>query len=126
MAKVFSNQPITKHTIKAFIHESLRIMETNALIRRMYERDEFVEALRAVSPERLAQHIQDDEDWLCQFITEWQEQGLVIGADPQAIAGAIRLIVASSLLKGSIGGHSYPKAIDLLIELVASGLATEG
>ncbi|HZD60765.1 MAG TPA: TetR/AcrR family transcriptional regulator [Anaerolineae bacterium] len=126
IARTISNQPITKHTIKNFILEGLRVMETNPLFRRMYEKNEFDQVLRAVSPERLAKHIQSDEDWLSKLIETWQEQGLVVDADPKAIAGVIKLIVVSSFLKDSIGGKSYPEAINLLADLVASGLATKG
>jgi AcrR family transcriptional regulator len=126
MAKVLSEQPVTKHSLKAFILEGLRVMETNPLIRRMHKRDELDRVLRAIPPERLAKHIRADEDWTRDLVAKWQEEGFIVGANPRAIAGIIRLIIASSLFKDSLGGDSYPEAIDLLIDLVVSGLAAKG
>lgn len=123
--RAIGDRPITKQTIKDFILEGLKVMETNPLLRRMYEKNEFEQVLRAVPPQRLARHIQSDEDWLGKLIAEWQQQGLIIDADPNVIASMIKLIALSSFLKDSIGGENYPGAIDLLADLVASGLATK-
>jgi hypothetical protein len=108
--------------MKSFILEGLRIMETDPLIRRMYKQEERDQALRSISQERLAKHIKADEDWMLKFFSKWQDQGFIIDADPRAVAGVIRLIITSSLFKDSLGGESYPESIDLLIDLVASGL----
>jgi AcrR family transcriptional regulator len=122
MERLSSKSPLSKESMKSFILEGLRIMETDPLIRRMYDQEERDQALRSISQERLAQHIRADEDWMLKFLSEWQEQGFIIDADPRAVAGVIRLIITSSLFKDSLGGDSYPESIDLLIDLVASGL----
>lgn len=122
MAHVISDNAVTRETIKRFILAGLHVMETNPLLRRMYDKDEFEQVLRKVPADRLAQHVKDDEDWLTVLISGWQAQGLIIDADARAIAGAIKLIIASSLLKDSIGGDTYPESIDLLVEIVAAGL----
>jgi len=122
MERLSSKSPLSKESMKSFILEGLRIMETDPLIRRMYDQQERDQALRSISQERLAQHIRADEDWMLKFLSEWQEQGFIIDADPRAVAGVIRLIITSSLFKDSLGGDSYPESIDLLIDLVASGL----
>jgi AcrR family transcriptional regulator len=120
--KLSIKSPITKEALKSFILEGLRIMETDPLIRRMYDQEEREQALRAIPQDRFAQHIRADEDWMLNFLSKWQEQGFLIDADPRAAAGVIRLIITSSLFKDSLGGENYPEAIDLLIDLVASGL----
>ncbi len=125
IAKTISDQPITKQSLTAFILGSIQLIETNPLLRRMHEQDEFNQFLQAVSPERLAKHIQKDENWLRNLIAAWQEQGAIIDGDPQAIAGAITLIITSSLYSGSLGGRNYREAIDLLVDLVGSGLTTK-
>ncbi|MBE0448803.1 MAG: TetR/AcrR family transcriptional regulator [Actinobacteria bacterium] len=122
MAQVIQGKPITKETFKSFILEGIRVMETNPLFRRMYEKSELEQVLRKVPPERLSRHVKSDEDWVLGLVTEWQARGLVIDADPQAITGAIKFVIASSLLKDSIGGQNYPQSIELLAELVAEGL----
>ncbi len=122
MERLSSKSPLSKESMKSFILEGLRIMETDPLIRRMYDQQERDQALRSISQERLAQHIRADEDWMLKFLSEWQEQGFIIDADPRAVAGVIRLIITSSLFKDLLGGDSYPESIDLLIDLVASGL----
>jgi len=122
MERLSSKSPLSKESMKSFILEGLRIMETDPLIRRMYDQEERDQALRSISQERLAQHIRADEDWMLKFLSEWQEQGFIIDADPRAVAGVIRLIITSSLFKDLLGGDSYPESIDLLIDLVASGL----
>ncbi len=120
--KLSIKSPLSKESMKSFILEGLRIMETDPLIRRMYKQDEREQALRAIPKERFMQHIKADEDWMLMFLSKWQEQGFIIDADPRAVAGVIRLIITSSLFKDSLGGESYPESIDLLIDLVASGL----
>lgn len=125
LTPIFNNKSVSKQSLEAFMLEGLRIMETNPLIRRVYEQDELEQVLRALPPERMAKHVRADEDWMCKTFAKWQKQGFIINADIKAVAGVIKLIMVSSLLKDALGGDSYPEAIKLLIDLVASGLATE-
>jgi len=125
LTPIFNEKFLSKQSLKTFMLEGLRIMETNPLIRRMYEQDELEQVLRALPPERMTQHVQADEDWMGKLFAEWQKQGLIINADIKAVAGAIKLIIVSSLLKDALGGDGYPEAIELLVDLVASGLTTK-
>lgn len=125
LTPIFNGKSLSKQSLKTFMLEGLRIMETNPLIRRMYEQDELEQVLRALPPDRMTQHVRADEDWMGKLFAEWQKQGLIINADIKAVAGAIKLIIVSSLLKDALGGDSYPEAIELLVDLVASGLTTK-
>jgi len=122
ITKGLNKRFLTKESFKNFILQGLQIMESNPLIRRMYEQDEREQALRAIPKERFNQHIRADEDWMMELLNKWKEKGQIIDADPRAIAGVIRLIITSSLFKDSLGGESYPESIELLIDLVSEGL----
>jgi len=122
ITKGLNKHSLTKESLKSFIFQGLRIMESNPLIRRMYEQDEREQALRAIPKERFNQHIRADEDWMLELLSEWREKGQIIDADPRAIAGVIRLIITSSLFKDSLGGENYPESIELLIDLISEGL----
>ena len=125
MARVSSDQSVTKQSLKTFILESMRLMEMNPLLRRMHEQDELNQFLQTVSPDRVSKHFQKDEDWLRNLVASWQEQGIIVDGNPQVIAGALVIIITSSLYKDSLGGKNYPEAINLLVDLVASGLTTK-
>jgi hypothetical protein len=56
------------------------------------------------------------------FVRQGQARGSIIEGDPEIIAGAIRAITLLSLHKDDIGHAAYPAVINLLIDLVASGV----
>lgn len=125
ITKGLNKHSLTKESFKNFILRGLQIMESNPLIRRMYEQDEREQALRAIPKERFNQHIRADEDWMIEILNKWKEKGQIIDVDPRAVAGVIRLIITSSLFKDSLGGENYPESIELLIDLVSEGLVNK-
>ncbi|NJM06003.1 hypothetical protein HC891_07110 [Candidatus Gracilibacteria bacterium] len=58
-----------------------------------------------------------------QAVERWQVQGLVIDEDPAVIGGALRAVTMLMLHKDDIGADLYPQVLDLIIRLIAEGLA---
>jgi AcrR family transcriptional regulator len=120
MARVAECGPA--NPLKTFILEGLKIMGTNSLIQQVLRRDGLEQVLRAVPPAQLARHLRADEDWMREVVVEWQKQGLIADVDPGAVVGAIVFLITSTLHKDVLGGDSYPEAMNLLVDLVVSGL----
>lgn len=111
--------------IARFIRETLAYIEAVPLTRRLITHPEEIQSvMRRVKPEHLEAKFQYGILPLIQAVTGWQAQGLVIGEPPEVITGVIRAVTMLMLHKEDIGDEIYPQVIDLMIRLVAQGLAT--
>lgn len=113
---------IDKLVLKKFLTESIRMVEENQIIRRMYMQDEYEELLRKLPQERIDQHIEKDSDLLAPLIRHWQSEGYLIEKDPNVITGVLRSFFTTSLHKKEIGEDVYEATLDLLAGFIAEGL----
>jgi AcrR family transcriptional regulator len=123
MGASFRRTDDMREGIASFLHAALHEIDTNPLTRRLVTHTEDLELLtRHVSPEMLAAKRTDSLALILPFVRQGQARGSIIEGDPEIIAGAIRAITLLSLHKDDIGHAAYPAVINLLIDLVASGV----
>ncbi|PTM59769.1 TetR/AcrR family transcriptional regulator [Desmospora activa] len=118
-------EPVTAESFKQWILKALTLAENNPIVRRLYVDGEYELMLRKLQQEVIEQHIQKDADALLPLISSWQQQGLILAKKPEMIASVIRSLFLLTLHKKEIGEDIYDETIDLIVELIASGLVTK-
>lgn len=122
----FFSGPLTQTVFKDFIKQALHILETNPLLKRLFIEEEFETLFRKLPPEKIARHIQKDEDVLLPLIRRWQKDGLIIDERPEVLSGLLRSLFAIPLQKKMIGTEIYDAVIDRLANCIAAGLIKNG
>jgi AcrR family transcriptional regulator len=123
MGASFRRTDDMREAIASFLRAVLHEIDTNPLTRRLVTHPEELDLLaRHVSPEDLAAKRTNSLALILPFVRQGQARGSIIEGDPEIIAGAIRAVTLLSLHKDDIGQAAYPAVIDLLIDLVASGV----
>lgn len=104
---------------KAFLTWESSVMLKN------FSQEEFEYLVRKLPPEKVEQHILNDDAFVAQFIQKWQEQGLSLSADPKTVSGLLKALFFVSLHKDDLGKDAYPGTMELLIDLITAYLVPE-
>jgi AcrR family transcriptional regulator len=113
--------------IAQFIRETINYIERMPLTRRLITHPEEIRLVaRRAKPEHLEAKFQYGTLPIVQAVAGWQAQSLVIDEPPEVIAGILRAVTMLMLHKDDIGSDIYPEVIDLMIRLIAQGLARSG
>ncbi|WP_135662871.1 TetR/AcrR family transcriptional regulator [Halorhabdus rudnickae] len=110
-----------ERAIEAFLRGMFEAIETNELARSLLAQDEYALLHRKLPPEAIEDRRTSSVERLLPYIDQCQEQGLLSGQNPEAIADAIRSIAFLALHREEIG-ENYEAARDVLIRSVAVGL----
>lgn len=115
--------------LRRFLHASLEVLETNPLWRRLVTHpDEMAAVAARLEPERIA--VLGDNNpatALTAYVAERQRRGDLFGDDPDVVVGALQSVLlmpfnAAHIAAGDTG--TYRKTLDLLVDVVATGLTT--
>lgn len=127
MERYFSEQTLTKESFRQFLRESFAIMENNPLLRQLHEEETMAILLRKWPPEKLEELFESDSRSFGPAIRRLQEQGIISGEHrTEVIVSLIRSVMLLVLHKKQIGDELFPPTLDLLAELIASGLIRSG
>lgn len=121
----FAQDHITREMFKQFLRRSFAVMEENPFIRQMYDEDAMESVFRKLPEDKLQELFTDDSAFFVPLIVRGQQQGWMAARNPETIVSLIRSIVLLAMQKRQIGEERYEETIELLIELVASGLVKE-
>lgn len=114
-----------REAIARFIRAVVQEIETNALTRRLVTHpDEMQQFARSFSPEQLAAKNRDSLALIQPYIERGQAAGQIVAGSSEIIAGVIRAVTLLTLHKENIGEHAYPHVLEMMTDLVASGLTT--
>jgi AcrR family transcriptional regulator len=110
--------------ITAFLRATIDHIENTPITRRLITHPEEMQLLlRRLTPQHLADRMKYGVLPVVQAVASWQADGLVIAEPPQVIAATIRAVTMLILHKDDLGQEVYPQVIDLMIRLIAQGLA---
>jgi AcrR family transcriptional regulator len=110
--------------IAEFLRTAVDYIDSTPITRRLITHPEEMQmVMRRVTPEHLASKFQYGILPIVQAIARWQQMSLVIDENPHVIAGVIRAVTMLILHKDDIGTQIYPQVLDLMIRLIAEGLA---
>lgn len=116
----------TREAISRFMKASVKELETNPLGRRFLTHPEELEmVMRRVGPEE-QDFARGNALPIVEFIERGQEEGRIVEGDPEVMAGVMQAVTILSLHEREIGEEMYPKVMEMMIGLIASGLSPEG
>ena len=108
--------------IARFLRAAIHEIENNPLTWRLVAHPEELRLLaRKIAPEQMKANIEASTLPILSFIREAQARGEVVPGDPEVLASVIRSVTMLTLHKKDIG-NTYPKVLEMMIELVADGL----
>lgn len=129
--------PDMREGLRRFLHATLEVLETNPLWRRLVTHPEEMTAVAArLDPERMAAMGDSNPGTaLAAYVTDRQRHGDLVGDDPDAVVGVLQSVLLvpfnAALITGDGAGGdtggdtgTYRKTLDLLVDLVATGLTT--
>jgi AcrR family transcriptional regulator len=115
----------TREALRRFLHATVDVLEHNPLWRRLVTRPEEMTAVAArLEPGQTAALGEDDPSAaLVEYVAERQRRGDLIGDDPAVVVGALQSVLLLPMNRQHLGG-GYRQTLDLLVDLVATGLTT--
>ncbi|GAB2475169.1 hypothetical protein GCM10027063_15020 [Promicromonospora xylanilytica] len=122
----------TREGLRRFLHATLEVLETNPLWRRLVTHPEEMSAVAArLDPQRMAAMGDNNPGTaLAAYVADRQRRGDLAGDDPDAVVGVLQSVLLVPFNATHIAGGdpcTYRKTVDLLVDLVATGLtAREG
>lgn len=109
--------------IVAYLELATEEIESNPLVHQLVAEDDWHRLVDQLPDEDLARHHDREPQPLLPYITEWQQDGLVVDDDPAVIAESINAVLLVALHREDIDGN-YRAAMARLIRSVAAGLTT--
>jgi len=112
----------SKEGMKRFLLHSFRMMEESPLLRQMMSQGEMEQLFRKLPPSLLEHNFTEDQDALRPVIAAWQLEGILADVAPETIVSMIRSLMLLTLHKNEIGEEHFTATIDLLVEVLATGM----
>lgn len=113
----------TRDQLRRFLRASAAELDSNPLYRRLVTHPEEMAAVtRRLDPERMAGLADNPVTALTEFVTQNQGAGELIDTDPAVLIGVLRTVMLVPMHADELGADLYPRILDLLIDIVATGL----
>lgn len=118
--------PDTREALRRFLHATVAELSADPLYRRLATHPEEMAAVaRKVSAGAPSERPGSPIAALNGFVTARQGEGQLVGADPAAIVGVLQTVLLLPLNTERLSSpEHYPQTLDLVIDLVVSGLTT--
>lgn len=116
----------TREALRRFLHATVTELSTDPLYRRLATHPQEMAAVAGkVSAGPSPAGPDSPITALNDFITARQAEGELVGADPAAIVGALQTVLLLPMNTEHLASpEHYPQTLDLVIDLVSSGLTT--
>jgi AcrR family transcriptional regulator len=109
--------------LRRFLHGMLHELEHNDVVRRLVAHPDELRAVAArVAPEPLRAKTAGLLP-LLEFVEGAARRGELVDRDPHVVVGVLRAVTMLSLHREDIGEALYRPVLDLMVDLVATGLA---
>jgi AcrR family transcriptional regulator len=113
-----------RDTFKQLLTHAFTAWRANPLFRQL-NREEYDYLLRKLPEGQIEAHLQQDDVFVAELMTRLRAAGVPIRGDPQTIAGLMKALFFVTLHEEEIGAAAFPATLELLIDLVTSGLVPE-
>ncbi|CAM4407741.1 TetR/AcrR family transcriptional regulator [Paenibacillus tarimensis] len=117
---------VSREDFKQFLRASVKLMEERPLLRQLYDETVMEQLFRKLPEEKLSENFRNDADDLLPVLLRGKEQGWLTAQNPETVVSLIRAVVLLSFQKRQIGEEQYDATLELIIDLIARGLVTEG
>ncbi|MEU5846021.1 TetR/AcrR family transcriptional regulator [Saccharopolyspora shandongensis] len=116
----------TRDALRRFLHATLDELTGNPLWRRLMTHPEEMQAVaRKLDPERVTATADNPVTALTAFVDERREAGELAAADTGVIIGVLQCVLLVPMFAERLGDPAlHPEIIDLLVDIVATGLTT--
>ncbi|GAA4942757.1 TetR/AcrR family transcriptional regulator [Streptomonospora halophila] len=120
--------PDTREGLRRFLHATVTVLTTDPLYSRLMTHPEEMEAVaRRHDPESVTGVPGNPVTALFSFVDEKRGEGALVGADPAVIVGVLQAVLLLPMHAGRLASpERYPEVLDLLVDIVAAGLAPDG
>jgi AcrR family transcriptional regulator len=115
----------SRKAIKNIIKGTVKLLDANPIIRRLYDSYDYELLVRKLPPEKLENHKREDTLRVFKIINKCSNKNELINARPEVISALLQSITILYFHQDEIGRGIYPEVIDLLADLVADGLVKE-
>ncbi len=122
--KLNNNGPMTKLKLREFLGEAFRAADESVFVKQMHEDGVLEMVLRKLPKEKLEQNFTGDKDALLPSILKWQEQGLIVKANPETLVSMIRALFTLTLHRKEIGEHQFDATLQLMLDVIVEGLVS--
>ncbi len=114
--------PDIRAGLRRFLHATLAELESNPLYGRLMTHPEEMDAvIRKLDPARVTQAQENPVTALAAFLAQHDED--LVDADPAVIIGVLQAVLLLPMHRDRLATPDlYPKILDLLIDIVATGL----
>ncbi|MQA77369.1 MAG: TetR family transcriptional regulator [Streptosporangiales bacterium] len=125
--RLFEESGDTADAIRRFLYGVLDIQQNNALYHRLVTHPDELEAVsRRLTPGRLEEAKQLVTGPIIEFIERAQRDGELVDAEPDVVLGVMQAVMLVPLEAHRLDPATYPQALEMLIDLVATGLTRQG
>ncbi len=126
LAQIARDELPPQARMASMLEHALAVWKAEPLFAHL-QRAEYELLLRRLPPERVADHLQADEQFAEQFSAAWQAQGVTLAASPRLVSGLIRALFFVSMHEDEFGAGVFPELQAELVAILASRLIpTEG
>jgi len=114
-----------KQRLKTTLKIQLKAIEENPIVKTLFNPEEIAYLTRNIPAEGLSEHIHEHNKFYLDFLTEAANHKQLSTTDIVSASALLQTIFFLAIHKSEIGPGFF-KQINLLIDLIADGLITEG
>lgn len=118
----------TRDGLRRFLHATLHELAVNPLWSRLTSHPEELRAVAGkLDPARVTALADNPVTAVSEFVADRRRAGDLVDVDPAVIIGVLQTVLLVPMFADRLGDPALrPKIIDLLVDIVAAGLTTQG
>lgn len=121
----FSKESSAKEIMKQTLQKLIKEIETNALIRELFQDNNMKKLVRKLPASSIQTHHAHDTAFIEAIIEKWEKEGITFIEKPEIIAAMLRSLFILTLHQSEIGANIYRETIDQFIHLIVEGMIKE-
>lgn len=121
----FSKESSAKEIMKQTLQKLIKEIETNALIRELFQDNNMKKLVRKLPASSIQTHHAHDTAFIEAIIEKWGKEGITFIEKPEIIAAMLRSLFILTLHQSEIGSNIYRETIDQFIHLIVEGMIKE-
>src|SRR5699024_2933467 len=120
-----SKESSAKETMKQTLQKLIKEIETNSLIRELFQDNNMKKLVRKLPVASIQEHHNLDTAFIETIIEKWGNEGLTFKEKPEIIAAMLSSLFILTLHQTEIGANIYRETIDHFIHLIVEGMIKE-
>jgi AcrR family transcriptional regulator len=113
---------LTRDNLKAFFMGIAEYIDSNPILLKMFDENALELIMRKIPPERIEQHMKNDDKWFSVMFKTWKDDGYLPGIDEEVFSSLFRSIFILFTQKNIISNDNFLKTMDLLFDFISVGI----